>query len=102
MIKKIDNKKINKQIGARLRKCREKTMYSQEHVGSFLGLTRGSYVNIEAGRQQLIGAYLPTICGIFQCAYEDIMGSIPVVKIEYKEEIVTRVRKIPQIKKPKK
>lgn len=57
---------INKEIGIKLKYFRKKAKYNQEHVAQMLGITRASYVNMEAGRQGLKPIHVYNVCRIFK------------------------------------
>lgn len=50
---RLDEQALRKEVGRRLRDCRQRQHLSQTEVASFAGILRTSLANIESGRQRL-------------------------------------------------
>lgn len=78
----MNKRSLNKAISQKIKIQRKRTDYSQQSIAHMLGLSRASYVNIEAGRQALTPINIYTLCRIFKCRITDLFPKIKPVKIE--------------------
>jgi transcriptional regulator with XRE-family HTH domain len=57
-----DLKRLDKNIGAFLRKMREEAEYNQTELAPLLGLDQSALSRVESGKQQLTAGQLVTFC----------------------------------------
>lgn len=83
---------INTEIAIRVKKYRNKSIYTQENIADMLGVSRVNYVNLEAGKQNWKCIYLYTLCRIFKCRPTNLFPEIDPVKVKSKIESKKTVR----------
>jgi len=76
---------INKEIANRVRAYRKKNGYSQEQISDIIGLTRVSYVNMEAGRQAIAAVYIYNLCRVFKCKPTALFPKITPVRLKLRK-----------------
>jgi transcriptional regulator with XRE-family HTH domain len=95
---------IKEYVGNQIHKRRKAAKFNQEQLAEYLGMTRTSIVNIEAGRQ---GVPLDTfwkICNFLHCQPNDLLPETQVVEWDYEEVekvIYERVPKTIKVRKLK-
>ena len=64
-----------REIGARLRRCREQSGLTQREVAAALGHKSSHRINqIELGRLRLYAEELPKLCELLDCSTADIVS----------------------------
>jgi len=93
-------------VGARLKKLREDSKYTQKQLANYLGINQGQLSKIENGNRNLNLSSLDKLSSLYNCSHEYILTgsgkcSIPKVAFRNNENIVDLnvVAKINQITK---
>lgn len=93
---------IKEYFGKQVHRIRKELKISQDELAKFMGYSRTSIVNIEAGRQSPPIEGLWKLCSALLCTPNDLLP--PVEEAEFKEidvdmVVVERVEKIVKVKK---
>ncbi|HEY0108449.1 MAG TPA: helix-turn-helix transcriptional regulator [Fibrella sp.] len=94
---KFKNKDLMLQIGALIQKHRKEAGIRQEDAANYMGLSRTSMVNIEAGNQAISFSSLYRLCELLDCQPGDLMP--PVVTNPLPEELEKQLELLPPEKK---
>lgn len=99
----IGDEKMNVKefVGHEICKRRKAAGFSQEQLSDYLGLTRISIVNIEAGRQGTPLNTLWKICNFLHCTPNDLFPETQVAEWDYEEVEKTIYEKVPKVIKVK-
>ncbi|WP_297899241.1 helix-turn-helix domain-containing protein [Methanobrevibacter sp.] len=84
---------MEKKIGARIKKLREDSKYTQEQIASYLEINQGHLSKIESGDRKLNLKLLDKLCSLYNCSHEYILlksdeYSIPKVAFRNNENFV--------------
>lgn len=63
-------------VGARIRKIREKRGVTQETLGTLIGLSRASVINIEKGRQRFLAHMLVDIAVALHVGPDELLPNV--------------------------
>ena len=64
---------MEKKIGARLKKLREDSNYTQGQIANYLGINQGQLSKIENGNRNLNLDLLDKICSLYGCSHKYIL-----------------------------
>lgn len=95
---------IKEYVGNEILKRRKSSGFSQQDVANYLGVTRVSIINIEAGRQGVTLDNLWKLCNLLHCTPNEILPETQLEEWEYEdvEKVVyERVKKTVKVKKIK-
>jgi transcriptional regulator with XRE-family HTH domain len=81
---------MSKKVGARLKKLREDSNYTQEQLADYLRINQGQLSKIENGNRNLNLDLLDKICSLYGCSHEYVLlesneHSIPKVAFRMNE-----------------
>ena len=62
------------QISNNITKARQARGYSQEQVARAIGVSRPTYINIEAGKKELTVSQAETLSSVLRVGIDDILG----------------------------
>ncbi len=65
--------KFKQDIGERVRRIREKRMFTQTYLARALGVSRTMICNLEGGKQGLLLWHFRELCEILKCKPESIL-----------------------------
>jgi len=72
-LKKINDAKIKKIVGACLKRRREASGYTQDEISEMLGINKASYARYEQGTSEPSITRLAQIADIFQCGLDQLV-----------------------------
>ena len=84
---------MNKKIGARLKKLRKESNYTQEQIANYLEINQGQLSKIENGNRTLNLSLLDKLSSLYNCSHEYILMeseeySIPKIAFKNSENFV--------------
>lgn len=89
---------LSQYIGAKIQEFRKEAALRQEELGSLLGVSRVSILNMESGRHRLSIDHLFFLCGLFKRKPNDFFPPIDAVNIKFEEKVIRVKKKVRQIK----
>jgi DNA-binding XRE family transcriptional regulator len=93
---------VKEYIGVKIKEKRKEAKISQEMLAEYLGYTRTSIVNIEAGRQGLPSDVFWMVCNALHCTPNDLFPDTSPAKHKFKtieKTVYVRVPKTIKVKK---
>lgn len=102
----MDKAKLLQYMGETIRAKRQASGITGQQLADFVGLTRTSILNVEAGRHQLQIDTIFKICGLLKCQINDLFPPVDAINFEIQEKTVTvkrqkTIRSIKVIKQTK-
>ena len=72
-MQKIQDEKIKKMVGVRIKRRREASGYTQEEIAEMLNLNKASYARYEQGTAELTITRLAQLADIFECGLDQLV-----------------------------